>query len=329
MKLWLHIGTKKTGTTSLQHFLRANARVLAQQGVLVPDCFGATEARLLTRIFRTKDEPDLASEPWPRFVNAVAEAKAAGMKSAIISAESLVDLSRRQVAVLAETVKPLFSGVKVILYVRRQDRVAVSHYSTALKGGGVPDKPFSERFGPTRRAVLYGSLVKDWERSFGRKSMIVRRFDPKLLVDGDLIADFCDVTGLKRSALSDWKRENEALPGISAVFLRSLNLIDKSNEQLLRPIRARLVHALEQADRRPLALPKPSRAEMEAFLQIFDEQNELVRRRYFPEEAALFDTDMSMYPEEAEAVPTSLDFEQTMRLAYACLAAVAGLKQDD
>ncbi len=36
MELYLHIGTEKTGTTSVQKFFRANREVLAQNGIIYP-----------------------------------------------------------------------------------------------------------------------------------------------------------------------------------------------------------------------------------------------------------------------------------------------------
>ena len=325
MKLWLHIGTKKTGTTSLQHFLRGNETLLKKQGVVLPNSFGTIEARTLTQIFRKPGKPDLSAPAWALFCKAIEEAGAAGMESAVLSAESLVDLGRRQVAALAARLGGMFSSIQIILYIRRQDRVAVSHYSTALRGGGVPEKSFSDRLGTTQRAMLYGTLMTDWERAFGRKALVIRRFAPQFLVDGDVIADFCSVIGVDHTRLSTLPRENEALPGSSAVFLRFLNKLDREHDHVLRPVRARIVQALERSDNYGIGLPKPSRAEMAAFLQTFDAQNELVRRRYFPEEASLFDSDFSMYPDIVEKPVQTLSFEQAMELAYSCLVALAAL----
>lgn len=325
MKLWLHIGTKKTGTTSLQHFLRANEALLRQQGMLLPNSFGNIEARTLTQIFRKPGQPDLSVPAWAHFRKSVEDAERTGIDSVVLSAESLVDLGRRQVVSLANRLGDMFSSIKVILYIRRQDRVAVSHYSTALRGGGVPEKSFSDRLGPTRRAMLYGTLMTDWERAFGRDAVVIRRFAPQLLLEGDVIADFCSLIGVDHKRLCALPRENEALPGMSAIFLRFLNKLDREHEHVLKPVRTRIVQALERADGSGIALPKPSRGEMREFLASFDAQNELVRRRYFQQEARLFDDDFTMYPDIVPEPAQALSFEQTMELAYSCFVALAGL----
>ena len=40
MKAFLHIGTPKTGTTTLQQFLHTNREKLVQDGILYPEAFG-------------------------------------------------------------------------------------------------------------------------------------------------------------------------------------------------------------------------------------------------------------------------------------------------
>lgn len=58
-KLILHVGTPKTGTTSIQEFLRVNAKVLSRQGITVPTHLGSNHVLL----------PVLALPPtrWPEF----------------------------------------------------------------------------------------------------------------------------------------------------------------------------------------------------------------------------------------------------------------------
>ena len=47
MHVSLHIGTEKTGTTTIQRFLALNRALLASEKILVPASLGATNHRLL------------------------------------------------------------------------------------------------------------------------------------------------------------------------------------------------------------------------------------------------------------------------------------------
>ena len=88
-----------------------------------------------------------------------------------------------------------FDEVRILVYLRRQDQVAVSHYSTLIKAGG------------TRGAVLdasvlgrnfldYEKLLGRWSGAFGRDAMTVALFDRSAFVGGSIIPDFCARAGL-------------------------------------------------------------------------------------------------------------------------------------
>src|SRR5215469_5693606 len=56
---WLHIGTQKTGTTSLQHYLSANRERLLERGFLYPSSTGRINHVGITAYSRDEEKIDL------------------------------------------------------------------------------------------------------------------------------------------------------------------------------------------------------------------------------------------------------------------------------
>lgn len=96
---------------------------------------------------------------------------------------------------------PATEQVKIVLYIRRQDRAAFSLYSTALKAGS-EQKGFnfpSVENKTVRYRFDYLQAYQLWSSVFGPESMVVRIFDRKEFVNGDLLQDFCFSVGIQWS----------------------------------------------------------------------------------------------------------------------------------
>ena len=58
MKLILHIGTAKTGTTTLQHWFASNRESLQAQGIYYPKSLGKVNHRALSIFAMNPERPD-------------------------------------------------------------------------------------------------------------------------------------------------------------------------------------------------------------------------------------------------------------------------------
>lgn len=58
MKLILHIGTAKTGTTTLQHWFASNRESLQRQGIYYPNSLGKVNHRKLSIFAMNANKPD-------------------------------------------------------------------------------------------------------------------------------------------------------------------------------------------------------------------------------------------------------------------------------
>lgn len=208
--LILHIGSAKTGTTSVQHFLAHNRQALAERGVVVPSFLGAGPnhrwlpllAQDGTRVDGFATRQGLHTSPQ-RLRDQLAakrqELEQAAATSAgstwVISSEQLhsrltaVDLLR-----LRQLLQPLFSEIRVLVYVRQPLATAISAWSTRTRGGRVC--PGLEPPASFASLCDHAASLQLWQRIFGQQQLTVRRFHPADLRGGSLIEDFCWCAGL-------------------------------------------------------------------------------------------------------------------------------------
>ena len=292
--LVIHIGTKKTGTTTLQGHLKRNKELLADNGIFVSTTSGMTEDKLVSRSYMSQDKA-----PAHVWFKEAEEAMRQGMHMAILTAESLADLSYDEITALAQDIPAIFSEVSVILYVRRQDRVATSHFSTALRGGSTSKLLFSSAMGKRgRRAFSYGTILCDWLRIFGKDNITLRNYGERELGNFDVIEDFSSFT---HSSIKYLPKSivtlNTSLSLYQMAYLRYFNLW-KRKQRMITPIfpKEHLFPALGISDDSTPA-PKPSRNRAAKFYASFKEDNELMFK-IFPESRSFFIDDFSMYPAE-------------------------------
>ncbi|MDH3871116.1 MAG: hypothetical protein OEU44_02765, partial [Gammaproteobacteria bacterium] len=203
MKAILHIGTEKTGTTSIQSCLAANRNCLSDMGYAYPFSPGRMNHRKLAVYAMSHDRTDdfcrrnglLGHEQrisWQEafrneFILEISQLDHS-IHTVILSSEHLQSRlnSSEDVARLHELLASLFSDIKVLVYLRRQDKAATSRYSTALKAG-YSMKSILPPSGGNRRFYDYEHLLDIWSTVFGRKHVVPRIFDRREFVDDDLI----------------------------------------------------------------------------------------------------------------------------------------------
>ena len=323
----LHIGTEKTGTTTLQAFLKQNRAVLGQNGFHPPEFAGKINHTGLTA-YASDDavHDDLRidlgiydAEGLARFRHAFeadAEAEIARRRDRVFVFSNEHCSSRlttpEKIARLRDFLGRHFERVTVTVYLRRQDQVAVSLYSTLLKFGGdrweiLPD--------PLVRSSYwdYDRLLALWADAFGAENVVPRIFDRAELFGGSVVSDFVRQWELGQG-FAEVRDTNESLQPHAGEFLRRLNTafpgyVDGDFNRMRGELAVRIGALF------PGRGPKPSRAEAIAFYRTFDAPNEAVRARWFPERATLFSEDFSAYPEEAES--REFGFDEAIEVATA------------
>lgn len=325
----LHIGTEKTGSTSIQSFMEANRERLLQAGYLVPRCLGVPNhmgitlacgssrnvADLRRHLLRDGESLDAYRARIAGELAAEIEASVAqGATTLLVSNEHLHSRIRTEdeARCVVEFLSPHVERIEGLLYLRRQDRLAVSLHSTRLK---VDSGTRAEIF-PSDPAALqyydYLGLVRRWREVLGGDNLRVRRFDRAHLLGGDALTDYLAIVGMQADSLDGWKLPkamNESLAPEAQAFLEAFNRrVPRYVDGKANPLRGSIVGILEQ--RFPGSGPGVARDQAIAFYQRFRENNRRLAEEYgFGD--ALFEESFEGYPENA----FEPDFESAVRIA--------------
>lgn len=272
MRVLIHAGIHRTGTTNLQIHLSANRDGLAAQGVAYPG-----EARdhqaLAWAILRRE-----AGAPEARAL--VESAAPAG--TVLLSGEDfalhedlgwLRDLARAH-------------DVRAVLYLRRQDDWLNSWYNQHVKW---PFNRAKSRMSPGRFLkaiddfpwIDFDRLLDRWARALGEDRVAPAVVEPGQVED--VTADFCARAGVDMAPLTRPEaRSNDSLPPHVLEIARHLGLFEMSTPERIR---------VNEALRKGLAAHAgPARtvfspAQRNAVLDRFEASNRAAARRWFGRDA--------------------------------------------
>lgn len=304
-RIVLHIGAEKTGTTSIQSWLADHRALWERVGVLYPRAAGTRNHMRLAR-WAHDEAAGAPGGPHAAFPSELAEECARTRAHTIVLSNEhchsrLTGIA--QIRRLLNLLSQLGEEIRVVLYLRRQDRLAVSLFSTALKMGHAPNTILPSLEQGLPYYYDFRAIVRNWATVFGTDRLLVRRFAGAAFEGGSLLNDFAAAAGLPTNVgIPEPPRENESLTELAQRFLFALNSITpKPRPRNDDVYRRDIVESLTK--RYSGRGMQPSRMEAERFYAPFREGNEQVRRACFPDQSApLFDESFGDYPEEG-AVP--------------------------
>lgn len=329
----LHIGLEKTGSSTIQHFLSGNRALLAREGVHYPSVTGLNGGSQWGFVICAHDRPwtidvsvalglqgeeacrtyaDQFLERFDREIRAAGKAR-----TLMISSEHFHSRLRTagSIARLRDILQPLVQDLRVVMYLRRQDLVAVSLYSTKIKSGNTKPQLFPGLNDDSHIPYYFdfNTVYEMWVEVFGEDAVDVRLFEPGNWQDGNILYDFCDAVGIDIEGKKLPSTINQSLSAVGSDFLLEVNrqmpnIVDgrrnRERDQLTVDI---------AAVARGRSYPA-SREQAQRFYQKFKEGNERLRQRLFPERSGpLFDEDFSCYPEQYDGDRRS--YEDAVRLA--------------
>ncbi|MDZ5623108.1 hypothetical protein [Nocardioides bizhenqiangii] len=232
----LHLGTGKTGTSTIQALMRQSRPVLAEQGVLYPRTPGPARHARFGLSFRS--DAELAAMPaWHqmraesperfrrRFERRLREEiRAAAPSTVVFSDEALYGLSPDSVSRLRAFTDSLGGQTRLVVYLRRQDEHLSSDYQQHVKTGEVRRLVHWTADHDRSATYAYARRLARWEAAMEPAELVVRRFEPTAFKDGSLEADFLDAAGLSGIEPTPVPRRNESLDAETVEFLRIFNL---------------------------------------------------------------------------------------------------------
>ena len=289
--IFLHIGMPKTATTSLQEYFYLNTKVMASRYKLHYAKSAGTKNHLKMAAYaapeNTRDLLDavMANSNSARetfFKKFRSEAIAVINKGGHLLVSNEHMASRVSEPETLKALKLLTEGlgakVKIIIYLRRQDKYMFSSYSTWIKSGG-SGKFKSDRY--RQKKFDYTALLEKWAKVFGKENLIVRPFEKSRWRGGTIYADFMSIFGIDN--LSQFQdipvSANASLDRAQLVFLAKFNKNvaafegDKRNE--LRGDIVELLEGMSTTDKIQL-----SKEEVGNIIDYFRKDNDFISKEY-------------------------------------------------
>jgi hypothetical protein len=183
-RLILHLGTPKTGTTSLQNTLVAEEEKLATLGVRYLKSYRAAinHNRLIMQLSKGGETAETITRKLRRELDQSEE------PTILISTEIAYGLKATTLLLDSIGVKHLGTA-EIMIYVRRQDLLLEAMAKQKLKSGHY--KGSLEKFIAARKRVgKYMSYISDVQQRFPSLVITCRPYDQRELIGGDVIADF-------------------------------------------------------------------------------------------------------------------------------------------
>lgn len=230
MRIFLHIGVWKTGSTAIQTFLAKNADSLLQRGVMIPDY--ARNMREYNHLFERLAARDEAG------VEAVANQLSRDIDThdpdtLVISSEHFWHAPPDVIERVADLLRHYSPDVQVIAYIRPQDDMWASLYAQQAKFFRVRSTDAvwgnGDYIGPAigENALFYHRCFSVYAQIFGENAVKPKVYDRSSFTDGDVVQDFLDLIGVEdRSGLLASERDENSSFGWKGVAL-SIWLADR------------------------------------------------------------------------------------------------------
>ncbi|WP_235690285.1 hypothetical protein [Campylobacter coli] len=303
MTAYIHIGTPKTGTTSIQKFITLNLDLFLQQGMVYPKtfCVNNQHAKIAYIIKNMKSDFNFWLNQEVVFLrNEISENK----KYIFLFSSEMISLYINESYALIR-LKELFNwlgfkNIKCILYLRSNDEYMISHSSQNIKCGlGVYYKRKAE-FCTSMGMHMYKTTCKNYINVFGKENIIVRLFDKNEFYQGDLLKDFIHSIGLEwDNKFRIPERENETLDLIGFELQGRLNKLGCGWNNKINSTMEFSEKYFTSKD--PHLKFQPAKEVTQSYMDYFEESNEWVRKEFFPHKERLFPKkDLSDYKENYE-----------------------------
>ncbi len=347
----LHIGTEKTGTTSLQRFLALNRDALMAQGVFVPttlappDLAGALNHSDLAalalaewrlddplRLRRNVTTPDalarFRADTAARLAAEIADAPA-DCDTLLLSSEHCHSriLLLHEVAWLFAFLAPFAASHQVLVYLRPQHELAMSQYGMQLLAGEfgaemLPPLPYPGGYALARTTDAayfdHARLLSRWAAIFGRAAVSPVLFVADTLIGRDLLEDVSARIGIDCTGFARPPRLASNVSAAAQSFLRAFLPIAAARAGGEAATMTGFV-----ADRLRQTAPGlgelPPRDAVARFMAQFAASNERVRIEWFPERGRLFDIDLAAFPDSA--MPGEIGVAEVMEILVDLLRA--------
>jgi hypothetical protein len=332
VKVTIHIGMPKTGTSAIQSFLGVNRDWIESQDIVIPGagfnpalghCFlfsrsdfkdpGAAAAQLVGEIGRLRELKD-----------EISLLKGRDARHALLTWEGFSHFDRSAIETLYDALEGC--ELEILCYIREQSRLLTSQILQSVKSEIVTARDLmsdTDRLMARWQAHAdYHQMLGNWHSAgSGNHRVRTRVFDRSLLAGGDIVDDFIAALGLERPADMELHGEdvNTSLDEASTAIVALFEEVGINHRH-----RYQLIHALLNADK--TAKPKPETGlftseQLAGISEMYRESNLALLEDYPPENCtAEYFGELMLHPPASTTQVTG----PTIELCRAAIAAIRG-----
>ncbi|QLE86093.1 hypothetical protein FLM48_14070 [Shewanella sp. Scap07] len=310
MKAILHIGTEKTGTTTIQGYLSKNIEKFRENGILVPRTVGYPNNLIVPVLcykeWRNDDLSSFAQNMFETNNYSIFREKVvkslreeinnSGCSTVLFSSEHLQSrlISVEDVSVLKELLFDLgFQEIKILIYLRDPAQIGQSLFSTAIKCGAVLEQQPLPNTPYFKNVCHHKNTLIRWQSVFGKASIDVRIFDKAELYGNDLILDFLRALEIPEYFDNDVRIKDRN----RSISRHGLDVLSRLNQTYGAPSNELIDFMETYFSQRPYRM---SLKDYLIYVDFFIESNEWVRKHYFPEKEVLFPSKTLLNEDESE-----------------------------
>lgn len=314
--LYLHVGTTKTATSSIQRFLEENRTVLEKYGYCFPDSLHVYPEANRRRnahflIGKVKDENGVEDKQKEEeyLEEGLQQIRTAFQTydNVILTDESIwYALSYSKKSLLRELKKEADKQqyqIKVIVYLRRQDALLISRWNQEVKQNftsaavmtceeyvAVSEKKENKIF-------YYAKKLDEIADVIGKDHLIVRRFSPESWKDRSIIHDFMHEIGLDVTDEFEELKESEnlRLDQNTTEIKRILNKNEDFTEKEVSYM-GRLLKGVSKGYIKTEKTEMLAKEELQQFLGEYAEENNRVAEEYIGDGQPLFSNEIKDLP---------------------------------
>jgi hypothetical protein len=264
-RIVIHIGAEKTGSTTIQNFLFLNRYILKDAGIYFAQSPGKKNHSMIPKLltsavnnveqgkvndFREKKIIEIKTKILKEIYS-----EAVGCHTLIISSEHFHSKikTQQEISRLKE-ILPDSDKVEILFYIRRQDRVCLSLYSTKVGAGSTKDFKFpSVNRNRLPYRYDYNAAYELWSNSFGVGSVKVNIFDNIVQHKNGLLKHLCAYLGINEDSHTiTGEVENRSLDVNGLYLMKMVNRMGIGRTEFIKIRRIILSNFTQGEKFRPL-----------------------------------------------------------------------------
>ena len=243
MRLIVHIGYNKTGTSSIQSYCLRNAEALRRDGLCYPKIgtHGNGGHHAVSKLLTGMPSNKVVNTPIDLLNRIREEFEESACETLLLSSEHLVLANSQNIKAVRDAFRKEFGmdECKIVVYLRRHDLWFESLFNQAVKN--IDSPPWSldikdyiiQLLGSKGNMPQYHMVLERWAKEFGLESIIVRPFEFSQFKNGNLLNDFFENAfpqhEVKEDAVS--MRANLSVPPENLYMIGLLRRWPKSPER--------------------------------------------------------------------------------------------------